>query len=484
MSDNAPPFDPAADAPAAHNLPEYTVSEIGAALKRTLEEGFGRVRVRGEISGFKRAASGHLYFTLKDERAVIDSVCWKGVAGGLGIRPEDGLEVICTGRVTAYPTRSRYQIVVESVELAGEGALLKLLEERKRKLEAEGLFDLVLRKPIPFLPDVIGVVTSPTGAVIRDILHRLADRFPRHVLLWPVRVQGEGAAEEIAAAILGFNRLVPGGDVPRPDLLIVARGGGSLEDLWAFNEELVARAAAVSEIPLISAVGHETDTTLIDFAADVRAPTPTAAAEIAVPVRVELLAQVLDDARRMVGAVSRKTAEQARWLDALDRRLGDPRRILEAPTQRLDHAAERLGLGPRHLVALGKARLDRAAAGLRPRSLGDRIGQGRAAVGSAGAALERAGGRVVTDARRRLEAVGGLLDSLSYQRVLERGFALVRDAAGSPLTAAAAARPGMEIAIRFHDGEAGAVVAGAPGRAKAKRGRRGGGGEEPQGTLL
>ena len=485
MSDNSPPFDPAMDAPTVHNLPEYTVSEIGAALKHTLEESFGRVRVRGEISGFKRAASGHLYFTLKDERAVIDSVCWRGVAGGLSIAPEDGLEVICTGRVTAYPARSRYQIVVESVELAGEGALLKLLEDRKRKLEAEGLFDPVLRKPIPFLPDVIGVVTSPTGAVIRDILHRLADRFPRHVLLWPVRVQGEGAAGEIAAAILGFNRLAPGGAVQRPDLLIVARGGGSLEDLWAFNEEVVVRAAAASDIPLISAVGHETDTTLIDFAADLRAPTPTAAAEMAVPVRVELLAQVLDDARRLVSAVSRKTAEEARWLDALDRRLGDPRRILEAPTQRLDHAAERLGLGPRHLVELGRARLDRAAAGLRPRSLGDRIGQGGKTLARSAAALNLAGERVVLDARRSLEAVCGLLDSLSYQRVLERGFALVRDAAGTPLTSAAAARPGMEIAIRFHDGEAGAVVAGAPGRAKAKPGRRKDGrGEDPQGSLL
>jgi exodeoxyribonuclease VII large subunit len=494
MSDNSSPIESApdtrADAPVAHNLPEYTVSEIGAALKHTIETGFGRVRVRGEISGFKRAASGHLYFTLKDERAVIDSVCWRGVAGGLSIRPEDGLEVICTGRVTAYPSRSRYQIVIESIELAGEGALLKLLEDRKRKLEAEGLFDPALKKPIPFLPEVIGVVTSPTGAVIRDILHRLADRFPRHVLLWPVRVQGEAAAGEIAAAIEGFNRLTASGDVPRPDLLIVARGGGSLEDLWAFNEEVVVRAAAASDIPLISAVGHETDTTLIDFAADRRAPTPTAAAEMAVPVRAELLAQVLDDARRLVSAVNRKTTEEARWLDALDKRLGDPRRLLEAPAQRLDHAAERLGLGPRHLVALGTARLDRAAAGLRPKSLGDRIGQGKTAVGNAGAALGRAGSRAITDAQRRLEAMAGLLESLSYQRVLERGFALVRDTAGAPLTAAAATRPGMEIAIRFQDGETGAVVAGAPRRtkpkAKAKPDRRGGGGDgdEPQGSLL
>ncbi|MDA0704221.1 MAG: exodeoxyribonuclease VII large subunit, partial [Proteobacteria bacterium] len=266
--------------PAAHNMPEFTVSEISGALKRTLEDQFAHVRIRGEISGFKRAASGHLYFALKDDKAVIDSVCWRGTAGNLSLSPEDGMEVIVTGRVTTYPARSRYQVVVESIELAGEGALLKLLEDRRRRLGEEGLFDPECKRPLPYLPEVIGVVTSPTGAVIRDILHRLADRFPRHVIVWPVLVQGEGSAEQIAAAIRGFNALVPGGPVPRPDLLIVARGGGSLEDLWSFNEEVVVRAAAASEIPLISAVGHETDTTLIDFASDRRAPTPTAAAEI------------------------------------------------------------------------------------------------------------------------------------------------------------------------------------------------------------
>ena len=285
---------------AVSNLPEFTVSEISQAVKRTIEGAFGRVRVRGEVSGFKRAASGHLYMSLKDEAAVLDAVCWRGTASRLAFPPEDGLEMVFTGQLTTYPGRSKYQLVIEEVEPAGEGALMALLEKRRKALAAEGLFDDARKQELPFLPELIGVVTSPTGAVIRDILHRLADRFPRHVLIWPVAVQGTEAAAQIAAAITGFNRLAPGGPVPRPDLLIVARGGGSLEDLWAFNEEIVVRAAAASEIPLISAVGHETDTTLIDFAADTRAPTPTAAAEMAVPVRAELAMTVSD-----LGAVRR-----------------------------------------------------------------------------------------------------------------------------------------------------------------------------------
>ncbi len=291
---------------AGSNLPEFTVSEISAALKRTVEDVYGHVRVRGEVSRPKMPGSGHLYLTLKDERAVLDAVCWRGTVSRLSIHPEEGMEVVATGRLTTYAGQSKYQIVIEQLELAGEGALLKLLEERRKRLAAEGLFDAARKRSLPFLPDVIGVVTSPTGAVIRDILHRLDDRFPRHVLLWPVPVQGEGAADKIAAAIAGFNGLAVGGPVPRPDLLIVARGGGSLEDLMAFNEEVVVRAAAASAIPLISAVGHETDTTLIDHAADRRAPTPTAAAEIAVPVRAELLADLLDRERRMVGAAARR----------------------------------------------------------------------------------------------------------------------------------------------------------------------------------
>src|ERR1700678_2208981 len=275
------------------NIPEWTVSELSAALKRTVEDTYGHVRVRGEISGYRGPhSSGHAYFALKDEGAGIDAVIWRGVFGRMRIKPEEGLEVIATGRVTTYPGRSTYQIVIESLEPAGLGALMALLEQRKQKLAAEGLFDEARKQLLPYLPDVIGGITSPTGAVIRDILHRLADRFPRHVLVWPVRVQGDGSAGDVAAAIAGFNALPERGPIRRPDLLIVARGGGSLEDLWSFNEEIVVRAAAESLIPLISAGGHETDVTLIDFAADRRAPTPTAAAEIAVPVKTALIARV------------------------------------------------------------------------------------------------------------------------------------------------------------------------------------------------
>ena len=287
------------------NIPEYSVSEISAALKLTVERAFDRVRIRGEVSRLSRPKSGHLYFRLKDENAVIDAICWRGVAAKLRHPPEDGLEMICSGRLTTYPGRSSYQIIVDHVEPAGEGAMLKLLEDRRKALAAEGLFDEDRKQALPFLPVVIGVVTSPSGAVIRDILHRLADRFPRHVLVWPVAVQGDKAAAEVAHAIAGFNAIQPGGAIPRPDLLIVARGGGSLEDLWPFNEENVVRAAAASAIPLISAIGHETDTTLIDYVADVRAPTPTAAAEIAVPVRAELHARVIELGGRMIGAMAR-----------------------------------------------------------------------------------------------------------------------------------------------------------------------------------
>src|ERR1700741_1333213 len=324
------------------NLPEFTVSEISQAVKRTLEGNFERVRVRGEISGFKRATSGHLYFALKDEEAKLDGVCWRGTAGRLGMGPEDGLGGIATRRISRYPGRSSYQLIIESLELAGEGALLKLLEERRKKLAAEGLFDPARKKALPFLPEVIAVAPSPTGAVIRDILHRLRDRFPRHVLIWPVLVQGEGAKDQIAAAIAGFNALAPGGKIPRPDLLIVARGGGSLEDLWAFNEEVVVRAAAASCIPLISAVGHETDTPLIDFAADMRAPTPTAAAEMAVPVRAELLADVLQDGARLARALRRLGEEARLRLEALSRGLPRPGQLIAEKAQTLDGWIDRL----------------------------------------------------------------------------------------------------------------------------------------------
>ncbi|KAF0137498.1 MAG: exodeoxyribonuclease VII large subunit, partial [Xanthobacteraceae bacterium] len=309
---------------APSNTPEISVSELSAAIKRTVEDAFGYVRLRGEVSGFKGpSGSGHVYFRLKDEGATIEAVIWKGVYGRLKFKPQEGLEVIATGRVTTFPGSSKYQVVIESLEPAGVGALMALLEERRRKLAAEGLFDAARKRPLPYLPRVIGVVTSPTGAVIRDILHRLEDRFPRTVLVWPVRVQGEGSAAEVASAIRGFNAIGPDDDLPRPDVIIVARGGGSLEDLWGFNEEIVVRAAFESDIPLISAVGHETDTTLIDFAADRRAPTPTAAAEMAVPVRSDLIAETTGLGRRLSLAVARGMENRRTELRSAARALPD-----------------------------------------------------------------------------------------------------------------------------------------------------------------
>src|SRR5436305_2926445 len=361
--------------PARANLPEYTVSELSQALKRSVEENFSHVRVRGEISGYKRHSSGHCYFALKDAESVLDAVCWRQTAIRLPIRPEDGMEVVCTGRLTTYPGRSKYQLVVDSIALAGIGALLRILEERRQRLAAEGLFAAERKKKLPFLPEVIGIVTSPTGAVIRDILHRLADRFPRRVLLWPVVVQGEGAAQQVAAAIAGFNRIAAGGPVPRPDLIIVARGGGSLEDLMAFNEEVVVRAAAASAIPLISAVGHETDTTLIDHASDRRAPTPTAAAEMAVPVRLDLVAEVSAKAARLSGGLSRLFSERRLRLAGLARGLPDPQDLLGAAAQRLDDRSERLRLAIGTRFRAARQCLDLAAAGLRPAALAADIGR-------------------------------------------------------------------------------------------------------------
>ncbi|MFY8157099.1 MAG: exodeoxyribonuclease VII large subunit, partial [Rhabdaerophilum sp.] len=321
------------------NAPEYSVSDLAGALKRTIEDAFGQVRLRGEISGYRGPhSSGHVYFSIKDQNARIDAVIWKGVFGKLKFRPEEGLEVIATGRITTFPGKSTYQIVVEAIEPAGVGALMALLEERRRKLAAEGLFEAARKQLLPFLPQVIGIVTSPTGAVIRDMIHRLTDRFPRKVILWPVRVQGDGSAEEVAAAIRGFNEIEPGGRIPRPDVLIVARGGGSLEDLWSFNEEIVVRAAAMSEIPLVSAIGHETDWTLLDQVADVRAPTPTAAAEMVVPVRADLLHAVRDRGARLTGQVLRLRDRARRDLAGLLRALTDAQRLIETPRQRLDLA--------------------------------------------------------------------------------------------------------------------------------------------------
>src|SRR6202012_2351181 len=342
------------------NAPEFTVSELSSALRRTVEDAYGHVRVRGEITGFRGAhGSGHCYFALKDDGAKIEAVIWKGVHGRMRFKPQEGLEVIATGKLTTYPGSSKYQIVIESLEPAGIGALMALMEERKKKLAAEGLFDEARKQLLPWLPEVIGVVTSPTGAVIRDILHRLEDRFPRRVLVWPVRVQGEGSAEQVANAIRGFNALPEGGALPRPDLIIVARGGGSLEDLWSFNEEIVVRAAAESMIPLISAVGHETAITLIDFAADKRAPTPTAAAEMAVPVRSELLVNVSTLARRVMVSWRRAQESRRNELRAAARALPAAGDLLAIPRQRLDGAA---GALPRALKANTHAHFRRFAA--------------------------------------------------------------------------------------------------------------------------
>ncbi len=459
----------------ASNIPVFSVSELSARLKRTVEDAFGRVQVRGEISGFKKAASGHLYMSLKDPDAVMDAVCWRGTAGRFRFQPEDGLEVVCTGKLTTYAARSKYQLVIEHMEPAGVGALMALLEERRKQLAAEGIFDADRKQSLPFLPEVVGVVTSPTGAVIRDILHRLADRFPRRVLLWPVLVQGEKAADQVAGAIRAFNRLTPGGDIPRPDVLIVARGGGSIEDLWAFNEEVVVRAAADSQIPLISAVGHETDTTLIDLAADRRAPTPTAAAEMAVPVRSDLVYTVLDLQRRIAGAWSRQLESHRRALVGAERGLRDPRELVAARAQRLDDLSERLATGLTVGIERRRGRYLEIAGGLRPATLGRRMAQDSQTLARLAADLQRAG-RLVWDAcRRRLEEQEKLLKTLSYHGVLERGFAVVREAGGSPLVSAAGAAPGTALDIEFHDGHVAATVgsdAGAPTKSAPKPKRK------------
>ncbi len=468
----------------AGNMPEYSVSELALRLKRTVEEAFGLVRVRGEISGFKRAASGHLYLTLKDAEATLDAVMWKGTAQRLTFQPEDGLEVVCTGRLTTYPSRSRYQLIVERMAPAGAGALMALLDERRRRLAAEGLFDAACKRPLPYLPEVIGVITSPTGAVIRDILHRLRERFPRRVLLWPVLVQGEQAASQIAAAIAGFNQLAAAGTVPRPDLLIVARGGGSIEDLWAFNEEIVVRAAAASAIPLISAVGHETDTTLIDLAADRRAPTPTAAAELAVPVRAELDLDLMDRGRRLKASWLRLHGQRQERLAGLARGLGDPRRRLEAAAQRLDDLTEHL----RHGLVLGLERRRVAfaavAARLRPEMLGREIALRRRELAGAAKRLPPAMAREMLRRSERLAGFAARLESLSYRRVLERGYALVRRADGTAVTRAAAVSPGLGLEIELADGRIAARVEGEPPAAAGRRRPAGAKDKPPQGRLL
>jgi exodeoxyribonuclease VII large subunit len=452
----------------AGNLPEYSVSELSGAIRRAVEEGFPFVRVRGEISGLKFATSGHTYFDLKDDKAVLNAIIWKQSARVLRLKPEQGMEVVCTGRITTYPGSSRYQLIVEQIELAGLGALMALLEERKKRLEKEGLFHASRKKALPFLPDVIGVVTSPTGAVLRDIMHRLDARFPRRVLLWPVAVQGERAATEVAAAIAGFNAL-DGKGLPRPDLLIVARGGGSLEDLMAFNEEAVVRAAAASTIPLISAVGHETDTTLIDFAADVRAPTPTAAAELAVPVRTELLAATLELERRSLRSFSRGMEDRRRHLFQLLRILPRAEQLFGQPRQRFDVASERLNGALRRNLQVHRAELSEVSAIFRDQLVVSRFGLYRDRIAVLEARATRAQRVRVATATQVLVALGRMLDGISYRSVLARGFALVRGEGTVLRRRAGTVVAGERLTLIFADGEVQAVAGGSKAPAHPRK---------------
>jgi exodeoxyribonuclease VII large subunit len=488
------------------NIAEYTVSDLSAAIKRALEDGFGFVRLRGEISGYRGPhSSGHCYFALKDDKAKIEAVIWRGTFARLKFRPEEGLEVVAQGRITSFPGASKYQIVIETLEPAGVGALMALLEERKRKLAAEGLFEETRKRPLPFLPAVVGIVTSPTGAVIRDMLAGFTERFPTRVLLWPVRVQGETCAQEVAAAIRGFNAIPAGGRVPRPDVLIVARGGGSLEDLWGFNEEIVVRAAAESRIPIISAVGHETDWTLIDLAADARAPTPTKAAEWAVPKHSELIERTGELGIRLAQRMRRRLEEARAHWRAAARGLPRPEDLVALPRQRFDAAEKRLARALHANTQAHGKRLARVAPRLQPRLLAVRIERETArlerASGRAGEALsrlaalrrvrlERAAGRLSPAAlsvrtaraaerfdglrrravqafagliqrrRQRLDAQSQMLASLSYRSVLGRGFAVVRDETGRAVRSVAALEPGARVDIEVADGHTGAVVAG------------------------
>lgn len=478
------------------NAPEFTVSEISGAIKRMIEGEFAHVRIRAEVGRVSHPRSGHVYLDLKDDRAVIAAVMWKGVAARQVTQPEEGMEVVAVGRLTTFPGQSKYQMVIEEIRPAGMGALMAMLEKRKAALGAEGLFDPGRKKPLPYLPEVIGVVTSPSGAVIRDILHRLRDRFPRKVLIWPVAVQGEKCAPEVARAIAGFNALTPGGAVPRPDLLIVARGGGSVEDLWGFNEEIVVRAAAASDIPLISAVGHETDTTLIDYASDQRAPTPTAAAELAVPVRMELLSWVGAQGARLSRGTTNAIGLRRQRLTDLGRALPKPGTLLESAQQRLDLAAEKLPAALDRGVQRRKLRLTELSGSLRPRVLGRLVATEREKLTRLSARLSPALGRAMSGKReafrqqsrllqpqrlgadlsaksdalerlaRRLsqagrgqiarwqaqvDAAGRLHETLSYKATLERGYAVIRSE-GVVLTRKAEAQNASALEIEFADG--------------------------------
>jgi exodeoxyribonuclease VII large subunit len=499
------------------NLPELTVSELSAALKRTIEDSYGYVRVRGELGKVSYHGNGHVYFDLKDERACIAGVIWRSTATRIRLKLEAGLEVVITGRLTTYPGRSQYQIVVETLEPAGLGALMALLEERKRRLTAEGLFDEARKQLLPHLPSVIGVITSPSGAVIRDILHRLADRFPRHVLVWPVKVQGDGSAAEVAAAITGFNALPEGSATPRPDLIIVARGGGSLEDLWSFNEEIVVRAAAASLIPLISAVGHETDVTLIDFAADRRAPTATAAAEMAVPVRAELAIDVQSLERRALAGWLRSQEARRQAVRSAARALPGADEVLALPRQRLDHAAAALTRALRANAHIHRLSFSRVAGRLSTHLLRSHVERRRERYGavalrlraSAAANIEMHRSRIARERERigvlaaragramdnyldarwaRCERDAQLLAAFSYRGVLARGFALVRDRTGRPLRTAASVTVGASMDVEFSDGHVGAraevVQASAAPRTEPVRRRARRGSDPGQGNLF
>lgn len=472
------------------NSPEFSISELSSAIKRMIEGEFSHVRVKGEVGRVSRPRSGHVYLDLKDDRAVLAGVIWKGVSARLAVQPEEGMEVVATGRLTTFPGQSRYQIVIEDIKPAGMGTLMAMLEKRKAALSAEGLFAPERKKPIPYLPEIIGVITSPSGAVIRDILHRLRDRFPRKVLIWPVVVQGEKCAPEVARAIAGFNALAPGGALPRPDLLIVARGGGSIEDLWGFNEEVVVRAAAASDIPLISAVGHETDTTLIDYASDKRAPTPTAAAELAVPVRLELLAWFDGQAARLTHATSSHITTRRQRLRDLSRALPRVEALLDTPQQRLDTWSDRLPAALIRSVQTRRVTLSQTTGALTPGLLRRALERDNHRLKNTAArlnlhALRADIGRKSNDLSRlthrfsdaamcqtaswgdRLMAIDRLRETLGYRATLKRGYAVVRGD-GEVVTNKSAAASAKALEIEFSDGRMALDRPGKPARKAAK----------------
>ncbi|MDG1947100.1 MAG: exodeoxyribonuclease VII large subunit [Amylibacter sp.] len=435
------------------NAPEFSVSELSSVLKRMIEGEFSNVRIRGEVGRVSRPASGHLYFDLKDDKSVIASVTWRGQASKLATQPEEGLEVVATGKITTFAGQSRYQMIVSEMSVAGIGALMAQLEKRKKKLEAEGLFDKNIKKEIPYLPEIIGVVTSPSGAVIRDILHRLSDRFPRKVLLWPVSVQGESCAPDVTAAINGFNKLTPGGAMPRPELIIVARGGGSIEDLWGFNEESVVRAAFESEIPLISAVGHETDTTLIDLASDLRAPTPTAAAEYAVPVRADLMGWLSSMEERRVRSLTSNLEIKRQRLKDLSRGLPTPADLVAMAAQRLDAVSDRL---PRALSAVSNNKrtlLLQTSAGLRGRLLQNKLIDRTKEMNRFVKSIEANIRLIIQRNQSSLDGLERIRQTLGYEATLRRGYTVVRNKDGKLITRLKEAEVNKELEIEFYDGK-------------------------------